>query len=82
VTIETYMARAAAGPSVTSGRFDLHIDDNGAGELTFVILSPEGAPLYSFSDAREAEAEMALLNGPKVRRRRLRAATLNNSRGS
>jgi hypothetical protein len=76
------MARVTASRSVSSGRFDLRVEENETGQCAFVILSPLGAPLYSFSDAHEAEAEMALLNGPKVRRKRLRAATLDNSRGS
>jgi hypothetical protein len=43
------------------------------GRCEFVIVSPAGTAMYSFSDAGQAEAEAAMLNEPEVSPSRRRA---------
>src|SRR5262249_5915804 len=55
-------------PDGTHGGFRV-VPERSTNEETFVVVTREGAPLYSFSDLRAATAEAATLNAAHDRRR-------------
>jgi hypothetical protein len=48
---------------VTEGRFEVLVQTR-LGQTAYVVVGPTGTPLYSFADAGEAAAEVAVLNEP------------------
>ena len=45
------------------GRFEVVVQTR-LGQTAYVVVGPTGTPLYSFADAAEAAAEVAVLNVP------------------
>jgi hypothetical protein len=60
-----YADGVALRPRYPTARYKVDIDVE-RGERVFTVVAPSGARLYSYADARTAEAEAMVLNGGAV----------------
>ena len=62
-TCQTRAGSLERGGHVRDQQFEVVVQTR-LGQTAYVVVAPTGAPLYSFADAGQAAAEVALLNEP------------------